>query len=283
MSKKTFVCGTINSYRQTVSKYAKNGESFQTISSGMTRRIVLPNGAKMRFFGTEARGQIVDGAFLVQMVQREIDDYIAKKGTPQHRVVHDVQMFNLPMIKHRLANRPQPVIGIDINACYWNTAHQLGYISDELHARGLSTAKKKGLLISIGCLNKKPVIKTYRDGKLVSTRFDEEFYSRYSPFYWNIITATQDIMMKSYEQFNQQWYMFLTDCLFVDPKVMKDAQKFLTDMGYSSKIHQIEFKKYDGYKLHWHDYKEDKGKVMYVGNRDMQVIYNDWKQKKESA
>jgi hypothetical protein len=89
--------------------------------------------------------------------------------------------------------------------------------------------------------------------------------------------------MKSYEQFNQQWYMFLTDCLFVDPKVMKDAQKFLTDMGYTSKIHQIQFTKYDGYKLHWHDYKEDKGKVMYVGNRYMQVIYNDWKQKKESA
>ena len=283
MSKKTFVCGTIDSYRQTVSKYSKKGETFQTVSSGMTRRIILPNGAKMRFFGTEAKGQIVEGAFLVQMVQREIDEYIAKNGIPAHHQVHDVQMFNLPLIKRRLTSRPQPIIGIDINACYWNTAHKLGYISDELYERGLKTAKKKGLLISIGCLNKKPIIKTYRDGKLISTKFDEEFYARYSPFYWNIIAATQDIMMRSFELFENHWYMFLTDCLFVDPVVMKDAQKFLTEMGYGSKIHQIQFKNYDGFKLHWHDFKEDRGKVMYVGNRDMKMIYNDWKEKKGSA
>mgnify|MGYP003344444472 CR=1 FL=1 len=89
---------------------------------------------------------------------------------------------------------------IDINACYWTTAYQLGYISESLFNRGLDTCKKAGLLISIGCLNKRPTIKRYENGKLTSTYYDEISYAKYSPFYWNIIKKTHDIIIQSYEQ-----------------------------------------------------------------------------------
>jgi hypothetical protein len=282
MTKKSFANGTIADYRDNLSKFTKNGETFETISSGLTRRIVLPNGAKIRFFGTEQKGQVIDGAFLVQMVQKEIDSYIAKNGIPEHQQIHDVQMFDISLIQKKLLNKPKPVIGIDINACYWNTAHKLGYISDSLYERGLKAAKKKGLLISIGCLNKKPIIKKYQNGKLISTRFDEEVYKRYSPFYWNIIAETQKIMVESYLKFKGNWYMYLTDCLFVDPTRMKEAQQFLSDLGFSSKIHQIQFTRYDGFKLFWYDFKDQKEKVMYVGNRDMINLVDEYKKKREA-
>jgi DNA-dependent RNA polymerase auxiliary subunit epsilon len=172
-----------------------------------------------------------------------------------------------------MKGKKKPVVGIDINACYWNTAHKLGYISDALFERGLDTCKKQGLLIAIGCLNKKPVLKNYKEGKLVGYSFDEQVHSRYAPFYWNIIEHTHQIMMESYERFKDNWYMYLTDCLFVDLDVAKDAHKFISDKGYKCKSHQIEFINFDGKRLRWFDFKENRDKEIHAQGRDIYLTY----------
>jgi len=274
MAKTIFNKGTIEKYRSTLSKCIANKETFSTYSSGMSRRIILPTGVKMKFFGSENNNSRISGAFMVQMVQREIDAYIEKNGIPTHNVVSDVQLFNLPKINAVIAGKKKPIVGIDINACYWNTAHKLGYISDSLYQRGLDTCKKEGLLIAIGCLNKKPIVKHYRNGKLIGQSIDEVIYSRYSPFYWNVIEHTHQIMMESYEQFKDNWYMYLTDCLFVDNSVVKDAKKFISDKGFKSKSHQIEFLKFDGRRLSWFDFKDNREKEIHAGGRDIDLVYS---------
>lgn len=264
--------GSIDQFQRTVQKASVNGESFTTVSSGMSRTIQLPNGLKLKYFGQREKKSMISGAFLVPMVQREIDKYIEQNGIPAHQIIQDVQLFNLPLIQQNLGSN-KPAVGVDINACYWNTAYQLGYISEKLYTRGLSAAKKEGLLISIGCLNKKPIIRHYVGGELVSVTYDKEHHQRYSPFYWNVIQRTHQIMMDSYEAFKDNWYMFLTDCLFVDAHKAKDAQKFIKKLGYESKPHAIDYRAFDGKKLYWFDHKDAKDKVIHADGRDIRVAF----------
>ena len=272
--KKTFLSGDIDKYRETLDYSIVAKESFSTISTGLTRRIVLSTGVNLKFFGKQGKNGLVEGAFLVNMVQKEIDKYIEKNGVPEAHQPSQVQTFNTKRITQVVTGERMPIVGIDINSCYWYVAHKLGYISEQLFRRGLDTCKKKGLLIAIGCLNKLPMIKNYKDGELVSTTFDYEYNKKYSPFYWNIIYHTHEIMVQSFEVFKDDWFMFLTDCLFVDSKRIKDAQKFLNEKGFKTKFHTIEFKKFKENQITWWDFKDQKLKRMYAGHRDIR-LYSD--------
>jgi hypothetical protein len=277
-TKKSFLSGTIDKYKTSLVDCQQNKETFTTISSGLSRKIVFPSGTQLKYFGSPNKERnLISGAFLVTMVQREIDKYVEEHGVPSCMPVRDVQQFNLGKIKKVLASKKRvPVVGIDINACYWNTAHNLGYISDKLWKRGLDACKKEGLLISIGCLNKMPLIKRYVNGVLVETTYDYDYHNKYSPFYWNIIYKTYELMMESFEMFKDNWYMFLTDCLFVDVKSSEVAKKFISEKGYSTKSQIIELKKFDGFRLEWIELKEDKPKKIYASNRDIVVSHALW-------
>lgn len=278
VKKTTFNGGSIDKYENSLKTCMNNGESFTTISSGLSRKIVFENGMKLRYFGTAKNNQLIDGAFLVQMVQREIDIYIDEKGIPKFNKVPDVQQFNIEKIRQNIkSDKPLAVIGIDINACYWNVAFKLGYISEKLYERGLKMGKKQGLLISIGCLNKLPIIKRYEHGVLIEKTHDYAFHAKYSPFYWNIIEHTYDLMMDSFEVFNENWYMFLTDCIFVDYKKKNEVQQYLIDKGFAFKTHQIQFKSFEKGKLEWFDFKDQNDKSMYAMNRDVKITHPIWK------
>ena len=267
--KANFNSGDLDKYRTALAYAKQNKQSFQIVSTGLSRKMVMPNGYKLNYFGRKGSNNLVEGAFLVMMVKREIDAYIEKNGVVSSVEPTQVQSFNFTAIKKALSGKRQPIVGVDINACYWFVAHKLGYISDSLFQRGINTKKKKGLLIAIGCLNKLPMIKTYVDGECVSTAFDNEYNQRYSPFYWNIIYHTHELMIESFKLFGDDWYMFLTDCLFVSIDKIKDAQEFLKAKGFFYKNHPIEFKSFDSRNISWFDFKDMKTKTMYAGNRDV--------------
>jgi hypothetical protein len=267
--KANFNSGDLNKFKTALAYAKTNKQSFQIVSTGLSRKMVMPNGFKLNYFGRRGSNNLIEGAFLVMMVKREIDAYIEKNGVVPSVKPSQVQSFNFTAINKALSKKRQPVVGVDINACYWFVAHKLGYISDSLFERGINTKKKKGLLIAIGCLNKLPMIKTYVDGECVSTTFDTDYNQKYSPFYWNIIYHTHELMIESFKLFGDDWYMFLTDCLFVSIDKIKDAQEFLKAKGFYYKSHPIEFKSFDSRHITWFDFKDGKLKTMYAGNRDI--------------
>jgi len=278
-AKANFSSGDLEKYKSALAYARKNKQSFQIVSTGLSRKIVMPNGFKLNYFGRKGSNNLVEGAFLVMMVRREIDAYIAINGIPPKVEPTQVQTFNFSAIKRVLSGKRVPVVGVDINACYWFVAHKLGYISDTLFERGLNTKKKKGLLIAIGCLNKLPMIKTYVDGECVATDFDMEYHNTYSPFYWNVINYTHELMIESFQLFGDDWYMFLTDCLFVSVDKIKDAQEFLKSKGFAFKNHSIEFKTHDARNITWYDYKDQKIKTMYAGTRDINYYVKVYEEK----
>lgn len=282
-TKQNFNSGDLDRYRTALEYAQKSKQSFQIVSSGLSRKIVMPNGYKLNYFGRKGSQNLVEGAFLVMMVKREIDAYIEKNGTPPLVEPTQVQTFNFNAIRKVLSGKRQPIVGVDVNACYWFVAHKLGYISDTLFERGLLTKKKKGLLIAIGCLNKLPMIKTYKDGECIATDFDFTYHKSYSPFYWNIIYHTHQLMIESFKVFGDDWYMFLTDCLFVSIDRMKDAQEFLKEKGFFYKNHTIEFKTFDARNITWFDYKDMKMKTMYAGTRDINFFVKVYEEKQRAT
>ena len=281
--KQNFNSGDLEKYRTALEYARKSKQSFQIVSTGLSRKIIMPNGYKLNYFGRKGAQNLVEGAFLVMMVRREIDAYIEKNGTPPQVEPTQVQTFNFTAIRKVLSGKRKPIVGVDINACYWFVAHKLGYISDTLFERGLNTKKKKGLLIAIGCLNKLPMIKTYQDGVCVDTSFDTAQHQMYSPFYWNIIYHTHQLMIDSFKVFRDDWYMFLTDCLFVSIDRMKDAQEFLKEKGFFYKNHTIEFKTFDAKNITWFDYKDMKIKTMYAGSRDIYFFEKVYDEKQRAT
>ena len=282
-TKQNFNSGDLEKYRTALEYARKSKQSFQIVSTGLSRKIIMPNGYKLNYFGRKGAQNLVEGAFLVMMVRREIDAYIEKNGTPPQVEPTQVQTFNFTAIRKVLSGKRKPIVGVDINACYWFVAHKLGYISDTLFERGLNTKKKKGLLIAIGCLNKLPMIKTYQDGVCIDTSFDTAQHQMYSPFYWNIIYHTHQLMIDSYKVFGDDWYMFLTDCLFVSIDRMKDAQEFLKEKGFLYKNHTIEFKTFDAKNITWFDYKDMKMKTMYAGTRDIDFFAKVYDEKQRAT
>ena len=282
-TKQNFNSGDLEKYRTALEYARKSKQSFQIVSTGLSRKILMPNGYKLNYFGRKGAQNLVEGAFLVMMVRREIDAYIEKNGTPPQVEPTQVQTFNFTAIRKVLSGKRKPIVGVDINACYWFVAHKLGYISDTLFERGLNTKKKKGLLIAIGCLNKLPMIKTYLDGVCIDTSFDTAQHQMYSPFYWNIIYHTHQLMIDSFKVFGDDWYMFLTDCLFVSIDRMKDAQEFLKEKGFFYKNHTIEFKTFDAKNITWFDYKDMKIKTMYAGSRDIYFFEKVYDEKQRAT
>jgi hypothetical protein len=282
-TKQNFSSGDLEKYRTALEYARKSKQSFQIVSTGLSRKILMPNGYKLNYFGRKGTNNLVEGAFLVMMVRREIDAYIEKNGIPPKVEPTQVQTFNFTAIRKVLSGKRVPVVGVDINACYWFVAHKLGYISDTLFERGLNTKKKKGLLIAIGCLNKLPMIKTYVDGECVATDFDMESHNTYSPFYWNVINYTHELMIESFKLFGDDWYMFLTDCLFVSVDKIKDAQEFLKEKGFFYKNHSIEFKTFDSRNITWYDFKDQKIKTMYAGTRDINYYLKVYEEKQRAT
>jgi hypothetical protein len=273
--KKNFIKGNIQHYRLGLDRLITREATFTSVISGMSRKVIFPSGAVFKYFGspnTNTRSRI-PGAHLVPMVQREIDKYTLEFGKPEYERVKDVQNFNVPLIKKAIEDK-RYVIGVDINSCYWTTAKKLGYISEDLYNKTKGKFQKQAFLISIGCLAKRPVVRQYVAGKLVQTTFDDETYEKYAPFYWNIIKETYDVMIKSWELFSDGWYMYLTDCLFVDKNLQKISQEFLKDNGYESKYHKIQFKSLQNFCLTWYDFSKKKDKNIYVYNRDIASTYN---------
>ena len=264
--------GNLRDFEVFIEQASKTSEKFEVVINGLSRLVVFSNGTKMRFYGKKKNFSYVDGVFLTRMVRKEVDTYISKNGIPDTKPFVDVQQFNISKIQELCAlKRRVPVIGVDIDKCYWRTANILGYISDELYERGLKTNKKMGLLVAIGCLNKFPIIKSFEGGEVTHKTRDYAYHNRYSPFYWNIIYHTYQIMMDAYMEFGDDFVMYLTDCLFVTPKRMNDAKKFFLNRGYQTKTHVIDVRKYDGKRLIWYDNKEQKLKGIYAMNRDISL------------
>jgi hypothetical protein len=250
-------------------KLQNNKLDFQVISSGLTRKILFNKKDKVQnkrlYFGHQ-KSDILPGVHMVNSVRRNIDAYIdSGKPIPKIEYRPKLVLYNFKQIEKAINKSPRDLTNaIDINACYFKTAYNLGFISENLYKKSWEKRKehKLGLLASIGSLNKHETIETYKNGKLKTTDTNWEYKNKYSPFYWAIINYVAEVMMEIAHSLGDDFYMWLTDCVYID----RDNKKIVTDIldkhGYDYKSFYVEFTDLQARKLEWYDFKANEQKYI---------------------
>tara|TARA_R110000764_G_scaffold32_2_gene135 strand:+ start:227 stop:1108 length:882 start_codon:yes stop_codon:yes gene_type:complete len=260
--------GYLNRFETDLNKLQNNKTNFQVVSSGLTRKIIFnqkEDKSKRLYFGHQ-KSDILPGVHMVNAVRRNIDNYIESgKPIPKLEYRPKLVLYNFMEIEKAINKNPRDLTNaIDINACYFKTAYNLGFINEDLYKKGWEKRKenKLGLLASIGSLNKHETIETYKNGKLKTTDTNWEYKNKYSPFYWAIINKVAEVMMEIAHALGENFYMWLTDCVYVDRDKKKIATDILDKYGYDYKSFYIEFTDLRGRQLNWYDFKANEEKYI---------------------
>lgn len=203
------------------------------------------------------------GAFLCNMVLKDIDRYLKDNKVPYcSDKFYIIRQYNTSLIKKNIGKE---MCAIDINYCYWQTAFDLGFITERTFKRGLeSDDLKEGRLIAIGSLNKRIEIEEYKSGEFVGRTWDHKRYHKYSPFYWKIIQTIYFMMLDLEAMFPNDLHMYLTDCAYVPKSKEAKIKKFFKERGYKCKSFMVKFKEVDEKKqtITWWDDKESRDKII---------------------
>ena len=261
--------GYLNRFADDISKLQKSKANFQVVSSGLTRKIIFLKNNKVtnkRLYFGHKKDDILPGVHMVNAVRKNIDSYIDKGGiTPIIKYKPKLVLYNFKQIEKAVNKNPREMIyAIDINACYFRTAFNLGFISENAYKKGWEKRKehKLGLLASIGSLNKHETIEVYKNGKPTETLTNWEYKNKYSPFYWAIINYVAEVMMEIAHALGYNFYMWLTDCVYVDRKHKKVVTDILDKYNYDYKGFYIEFTNLKAKSLGWYDYKANEDKYI---------------------
>jgi hypothetical protein len=265
---KSIKSGYLDKFDKDLEKLVKSKSTFKVISSGLTRKIVFNDNDetyKRVYFGT-SRKDILPGVYLVNAVRKDVDDYIQKEGQITMSLYKPkLILYNYKRISDAIATGPKIIHAIDINACYFTTAFNLGYITQKTYDKAWGKRKqyKLGLLASIGSLNKHELIEEFKAGEIEDTRMNWEFKNRYSPFYWEVINYVAKVMMEIAHALGDDFYMWLTDCVYLEKGKQHVIEEILNKHGYAYKSFVIEFEAMTERKITWYDFKSREQKIIH--------------------
>ena len=81
-----------------------------------------------------------------------------------------------------------------------------------------------------------------------------EYKNKYSPFYWAVINYVAKVMMEIAHSLDNNFYMWLTDCIYIDKRDKQIVEDILDKHKYDYKSFFIEFEEIDDTQIKWYDY-----------------------------
>ena len=259
--------GYLDNFDYDLKQLKDNKGDFTVVSSGLTRKIIFQeeydeSPFKRLYFGNSNKDNL-PGVHMVSAVRKNIDLFIEKGGKiPKIEympklILYNFEQINKISLKNKDSKIKESTYAIDINACFFKTAYNLGYFTEELYNKAWKKRKewKFGLLASIGSLNKHEIIDTYKEGVLVDSDINSEYIDTYSPFYWSVINYVADVMMEISHELGDDFYMWLTDCVYLNEDRKEIIEKILDKHNYEYKDFYILFKDLDERVVRWYDFK----------------------------
>lgn len=258
---KTKRCGSVDKYENFIKAYQKSKSDFSVVSYGATKKIVY---GKNQFIFSGVKGEKKPkGVHLISLVKKDIDKLIKDSYNP---TTDTFEIFNIvPKIPEKKPHltyihhnnldffgEGQEALAIDINHCYWRTAFMLGFISPETYKKGIEkTEYKDGRLIAIGTLGKIITVKQYKQGVKVAEYIDNTDYIKYGAFFWAVICHINNIMLELAHELKEDFLMFITDCVVIDPSRKADAIRIMEKHGYGTKEYRLVFTEISEKKVAW--------------------------------
>ena len=243
--------------------------NFKVVMSGMSRVIHFLDAygkttRKRTFFGLEGEKRM-QGLEFIMMVRREIRKLIDDgKEPPSYIEGTKVVAFNTEALK-KSCEKEENLLEIDLNACYWKTAFNLGFITEELYIKGWDKRKnsKLGLVASIGSLNKKSFEETFEFGKgkgLIKLKKDDDL----RPYYWAIINEVHRIMNETIKLLPKDHFMmWLTDCVYFKKESKQIIYDYFNLMGYEFKENTCNITKVQRNRVFWVNHKTGQEKYIF--------------------
>jgi len=266
--------GYLDNFDFDLKQLKDNKGDFTVVSSGLTRKIIFQEEYdeapfKRLYFGNSNKDNL-PGVHMVSAVRKNIDSYIEKGGKiPKLKympklILYNFEQINRISLENQSSESKESTYAIDINACFFKTAYNLGYFTEELYSKAWKRRKdwKFGLLASIGSLNKHETIDTYKEGVLVDSDINSEYIDTYSPFYWSVINYVAEVMMEIAHELGDDFYMWLTDCVYLNEDRKESIEKILDKHNYEYKDFYIQFNDLDEKMVKWYDFKSKEDKFI---------------------
>lgn len=132
------------------------------------------------------------------------------------------------------------VVEIDIDQAYWETAYQLGVISEDLYSIGSSDEiSKRGRMVCLGSLAKKVNHYSFKGKQLIKQ--DIERSEETENIWFTICKRVSDVMLEITEKIGPDYIFFWVDGIYVqnNPESIEKAQTIIAEYGYNSKVKPI--------------------------------------------
>lgn len=266
-SKKTFTL-TESRYDEIKGYLDSRGDEYDVVISGTTEKIKLNNRTYVPF---DSETMIGSGYHLAKMVRSDIehwldasvrvssdeevrffgkkygDDWLSKNNSTLVKRGRDYseQAFNVNAIEN---NINKILVSIDINDCYWQTGFNRGWFTEKTYTAGLRKKEWKiGRNASIGSLCKVEMITTYRGGIIARDslgKIRRRIIRKEAGFQYvrhNIIGYVCDMFIELANILGDDFFMYLTDCVFTTMERKKEVEDFFKKHGYSCKSKTFEF------------------------------------------
>ena len=154
--------------------------------------------------------------------------------------VHYIRVARVPMGK-TFTN----VCEVDIDQAYWETAFQLGMITEVIYAEGRNgKISKKCRLTALGSLARKKYKYTYKGDKLIDSIVESE--PLLENLWFTICKRVSDVMNEVIEAIGKEFIFYWVDGIYMHntPDNVSKAMNVFLNWGYQSKfkrINQINF------------------------------------------
>jgi hypothetical protein len=205
----------------------KNKIPHTVLSHGSTKAIEA-NGNKYQLIYANMDNKIANGC---KIVKQECMDYLKthtnfeelnliKGATTQYR--------NRTLIQElKEKNATSSIIGIDIQACYWNLLHNLGVLSDKTFNKYVDV--KNIRLIAVGNLNKRITIINFdENGKQIGNPFS---YKHPTHVFWDyVVSRSWDLALQAKKDI--KLVAFRTDCFYILP----ESEKYIINLITSNNL-----------------------------------------------
>lgn len=262
--------GDLNKFHSDCNTYTKAMNlTFVSRQYGSTAFIYFENG-KAYTYGNhkEERGK---GYHICKLVKNDVEQWLEQHPEFNYEkylnTKYKEQLFSIENIEKYLN---KPMIGIDINNCYFNTIYHRQYITKRTFDMGNRKREKwkLGRNASVGALAKSEFLTLYIKGikahrKMFLSKKDELISLKKKAIRNHVISSIYEMFLELIEGvLKGDFLMFLTDCIYVDAKYKDEVQRFFKSKGYDSKFKQFVLTKLDSERkvIVWWDYVKKKYK-----------------------
>lgn len=269
-------CGSLDKFDAYQKAYEDAKSDFKTISYGSTKKIIY---GKNSFVFNGMRGtKKPSGIHLISYVKKDIDNLLRGEYNPETDTYE--YKFKLPKIPEKKPyltfihhknldwyGTGMEALAIDADHCYWRSSYLLKHITEDTYQKGIAKKEyKDGRLIAIGTLGKVLTVRKYVKGVKVEEYTDDTEYLKYGGFYWAVISKVNTMMLELWNELKEDFLMFLTDCVVIDPSKRDVALAIMHKHGYGTKEYRLVFTELTDTKVAW---ITDKGESKYIVHNRM--------------